>query len=262
MKKILAVLALAALAATAAYAAPTAAPGTGVLNSVHDMNVVDGLAKDTQGRVCAFCHTPHHAIQDASLEYNPLWSHNLTAMAVVTPYQTSTFDAGGALDPLAGPTRLCMSCHDGAVAPDQHYGALFAGTAGLGGKFQNDGFGDIAVGLNGDFSNDHPIGFDVNNSASDLEITDFWTDQAPLTAVKFLDIANARTGAPISKGLYPVAQGAPGSIFTCATCHDVHNKDNVANTTTFDAQHLAGSQNYLLFAPQSGSMLCLSCHIK
>lgn len=267
MQKIVAVFAFAALAATAAYAAPTAVPGSGVINSVHDMNVVDGLAPDTQGRVCAFCHTPHHALSDAVVgDYNPLWSHDVTGIVAPIPYETSTFDAAGAVDPLAGPSRLCMSCHDGAIAPDQHYGGLFPGTAGLGGKFTADDFGDIAVGLNGDFSNDHPIGFDVTNSATDVEIKDFWTDQAPATAEKWNTVNNSGAfgvgTVAIAKGLYPVAPGAPGSIFTCATCHDVHNQDNVPNDVAFDANHVAGNMNYLVFAPQSGSALCLSCHLK
>jgi hypothetical protein len=43
---------------------------------------------------------------------------------------------------------------------------------------------------------------------------------------------------------------------TCATCHDVHNKKNLYTTTGTEAV------NYLVLAPQAGSKLCLSCHIK
>ena len=41
---------------------------------------------------------------------------------------------------------------------------------------------------------------------------------------------------------------------TCATCHEVHNKDNVADANN--------TYNYFLYAPESGSQICLSCHIK
>jgi hypothetical protein len=41
---------------------------------------------------------------------------------------------------------------------------------------------------------------------------------------------------------------------TCATCHDVHNKDNANNTL--------GSMNYLVYSDQQNSSLCLTCHDK
>jgi hypothetical protein len=52
---------------------------------------------------------------------------------------------------------------------------------------------------------------------------------------------------------------------TCATCHDVHNKNNVPNNAAnqLDAAHADTVQgNYFVFAPQSGSQLCTSCHDK
>jgi hypothetical protein len=70
----------------------------------------------------------------------------------------------------------------------------------------------------------------------------------------------------IADGLYVPAPGGP-RYFTCATCHDVHNLDNVRNdaSTQYDAGvHRAGAMepNYFVFAPQSGSQLCISCHNK
>ena len=41
---------------------------------------------------------------------------------------------------------------------------------------------------------------------------------------------------------------------TCATCHDVHNKDNAVNTL--------GGFNYFVYSNQAGSSLCLTCHAK
>ena len=173
MRKLIPVIALSALIATVAYAGNT--PGTGILNSPHDMNTVTGLAPDNQGRACAFCHTPHHAV-DLAGQYNPLWSHQPTALAGVTPYMSPTFDAGNSalIDPLIGPSRLCMSCHDGAIAPDQHYGSANVTHTG---RFASDTFAgypsavkNIAVGLGGNFGNDHPIGFDIKASNTDKGI--------------------------------------------------------------------------------------------
>lgn len=273
MKKILAVVAMSALAATFAYAGST--PGTGVIGSPHDMNVVTGLQADNQGRVCAFCHTPHHAV-DLAGQYNPLWSHTPTNLSNVTAYSSPTFDAGNqgsvVTDPLIGPSRLCMSCHDGAIAPDQHYGSANFTT---GGRFASDAFNytgakNIAVGLGGDFSNDHPIGFDIN-----LAVTHDGTGVGGGSATGKNGLVGGTTpgalagtawkGNPnrlIGQGFF---QQSGKSYMTCATCHDVHNKENVANTdytgeggTHTDTLKL----NYFVYAKQAGSQLCLSCHDK
>lgn len=261
MRKLIPVIALSALIATVAYAGNT--PGTGILNSPHDMNTVTGLAPDNQGRACAFCHTPHHAV-DLAGQYNPLWSHQPTALAGVTPYMSPTFDAGNSalIDPLIGPSRLCMSCHDGAIAPDQHYGSANVTHTG---RFASDTFAgypsavkNIAVGLGGNFGNDHPIGFDINASNTDKGIfADVPYDR------KWLLAGTPGTKA-ISDGLYKTSPTSTEKYMTCATCHDVHNKDNVANTAaTGVAGHTDSvNLNYFVYAPQSGSQLCLSCHNK
>jgi len=60
-KKIFAFLAVCSLgAASAAFGA--AARGDGVVGGPHDMTRYGYV--DSQARVCAFCHTPHHAATD------------------------------------------------------------------------------------------------------------------------------------------------------------------------------------------------------
>jgi hypothetical protein len=244
-------------------------PGGGVLNSKHDLtysgNNGSGLTPDNQGRVCAFCHTPHHAIPPGTLPtgYAPLWSHQVSTMTVTTPYASATMDASTPLDPLTGPSKLCMSCHDGVIAPDQHYGSTNVAPTGL---FASNAFppypgtaGGRAVLLGGDASTTHPIGIDVNESTA----TD--TDIDPLiTTTKTWYKGGVASTKKISDSLY---KSAGQNILTCATCHDVHNKNNVLNdaTTQWDANHaptVSPAVNYLVYAPQSGSQLCLSCHIK
>jgi hypothetical protein len=125
MKKILlAAVALLGMSTGVALAAQ-GDPGTGVLGSVHDMRGPQVNATDWGGndRVCAFCHTPHHAYQGTNpSDYYPLWSRQLDETQF-TAYQSTTINASDwATDIAIGPTRLCMSCHDGSIAPDQHYG--------------------------------------------------------------------------------------------------------------------------------------------
>jgi Zn-finger protein len=259
-KQILIALAVSAITATSALA--LTAPGGGVLGSVHDMNAVgNGIAKDAQGRVCAFCHTPHHAIDStdpAAGDYMPLWSHKLTTQAYAQ-YDSGTYDAKtvGVIDPLVGPTRLCMSCHDGAIAPDQHYGAtsasnkLFAGNEFTGAELQ------IGIGADGALNRTHPIGFNL----ADVAAADAIGSNASGAAGFVTDVATTATYKGTTK---TIASQLYNGIMTCATCHDVHNKDNVENLAAgIDADHPdTVGRNYLVFATQSGSQLCLSCHNK
>src|SRR5690242_3544948 len=94
------------------------APKSGIPGSIHDMTKYGALdasdPESQQGRVCAYCHTPHHAITDGN-DYLPLWSHKVTS-TTFTPYASATIDAS--IDPttmMEGPSKLCMSCHDGSV---------------------------------------------------------------------------------------------------------------------------------------------------
>jgi hypothetical protein len=277
--KILLTLSMVALGATCAYAGMGA--GTGLQGSNHDMTHIIGATADNQQRVCAFCHTPHHADQSGNLDYNPLWAHAVTTQTF-TPYASLTLDA--AIDPasfLAGPSKLCMSCHDGVIAADQHYG----GTAG-GGAFTmtGDAFGQYAVGTGGDLSNDHPIGFNyiaVANGGTGI-LADAGVGPAvagkdnyiKLANSPYIDNINPTTGVrtPTANGLTIADRLYGTTTFTCATCHDVHNKKTVnagggvtASATPNDQTGtvaLTNNKNYFLLGGQVGSAICLSCHIK
>ena len=237
MKKTVILTALVGLTigATAAFAFTPA--GGGIVGSKHDMNMLSEHAtmsgnENAQGRVCAFCHTPHHKLESDALDYNPLWSHQINVDTSFKAYDSVTFDSLVEADPLTGPSRLCMSCHDGAIAVDQHYG--IAGSALRSG----DVWQEIAVGKNSDLSNDHPIGFDLDGiTARDAGIR-----------TNLLVPANGKlTGKTIQDLGFKTGVGSV-SIMTCASCHDVHNKDNV--DTAF------------LYEKQAGSQFCLMCHDK
>ena len=249
---------------SSALADPSAVRGAGVVSSPHDMTVWGYT--DSQTRVCAFCHTPHHSSTTGG-DYLPLWSRAEDAKQFNVAYQSSTINASelheATSDKAIGPTRLCMSCHDGTIAPDQHYGTS-AGAALLTedsfpsiGKGSGVGYGTVGL------TNDHPVGFDYAavaagpqtgdpalaaiQQARDQPTADPWIrNEAALFLGNTLGIA-------IADRLY-LSNGK--SYMTCATCHDVHNKKNLYTATS------AEDLNYLVLAPQAGSALCLSCHIK
>jgi hypothetical protein len=214
------------LGATVAYAGMLA--GTGIVGSKHDMNRLS--SSDPYQRVCAYCHTPHHAITEGN-DYLPLWSHELTAQSF-SMYASPTLDAQYEADPLMGPSRLCMSCHDGVVAVDQHYN-ISGGVQKTG-----DNYGQIAItNGTGDLTNDHPIGFNF----ADVAAADRGIRPPDST---FIDNP---TGLTIQDALYS------DGIMTCATCHEVHNRDNVSQNPAY---------NYFIYSPEENSKICLSCHDK
>jgi hypothetical protein len=138
-----------------------------------------------------------------------------------------------------------MSCHDGVVAADQHYGGT---TTGTNARLGSDGWAGAGIGLatdgaNADFSNDHPIGFSYN----DAQAADIGGGLFPAAGQVFLGNTNNAT-LTVEDVLLN------GDIMTCATCHDVHNKDNANNAL--------GGLNYFVYGPQEGSSLCLTCHDK
>jgi len=220
------------------------AAGGGIVGSAHDMTAIGitGTLLGAERGPCSYCHTPHHALFDGDNPYQPLWSRPDIANDTFAQYDSTTFDAGNNMGaggnedwtaPLAGPTRLCLSCHDGVVAIDSNYGQ--AGTA-KSDRENGDTWNGIDIVQGFGLSNDHPVGFDYEAVAAvDAEIK-----SAPTFPGSNVPVADVLTTVDVGFG--------PEDFMTCSTCHDVHNSQSV--------------EDYLLYAPRAGSALCLTCHDK
>ena len=65
---------------------------------------------------CLYCHAPHSGVGSSTLQ-TPLWNQTLTTQTYV-PYGSSTYvQQGNVQPPLGQDSNLCLSCHDGTVAP-------------------------------------------------------------------------------------------------------------------------------------------------
>ena len=108
-------LGLGLLMSVAAIAASTPSVGTlkpdGISVSPHNMNAI-GVQVENQ-EVCRPCHTPH----GAQSTLGALWNHQVNTGAQYTLYKTTSAYAG-----LDGSSKLCLSCHDGAIAVDNYGG--------------------------------------------------------------------------------------------------------------------------------------------
>lgn len=310
-KQILTLAALAGLAvgatlANAAYNPSTGgSAGGGIVDSKHNMNLflnVNGTTKfkDAETRICAFCHTPHHAygagqsvaITDSTNDvlldakgnpqanqnpistynvYAPLWSRDLSKLQMngYDSYESATFSPGTygkAYDNLIGPSRLCLTCHDGQIAADAYYGDL--GTATIAGSDDINMFGNgnFAVAKDRGLSNDHPIGMkykdflDKTDGATSYELNPVTTRFAKAGQTLAKDTYAGGTGKAISEVLWvdPTSGiNSDNAFVTCASCHDVHNGPAVGNTNPATT-----GRGYFLYGTQYNSYFCLTCHKK
>lgn len=256
LKKLALVIAFSTLTAGVVYAAGGA--GTGVVGSMHDINAAGGgtYQQDKYERVCVFCHTPHNAQTNGAIAA-PLWNHEPSTVNNLDPYNWSS-PANGVLafdaDPLVGPSRLCMACHDGVTAVDSHGTAgSQTGSTPLRAEY-TDTLGNQVKRYIDDLTVTHPIGFKYDEAAAVRGTSEIVPSSNGFIAYP-VDVnfnTNARAGAQTPKKIKDTLYTG---YMTCASCHDVHN--------TVNAKPNAGnSYNYFLYAKQEGSAICLSCHVK
>ncbi len=170
------------------------------------------------GQICMVCHTPHNS--DMTVVDAPLWNHAVTT-ATFTPYASATLDATDVGQP-NGPSKLCLSCHDGTVGLGDFGGVT--GTPRL-----NPSEPEM-LGL--DNRDDHPVSFTYDQALA-------------LADGELADPADNGDGT-VGPGNLPL-WGPAKDKMECSSCHDVHNGPNLRP---------------LLRMTTTGSAICLNCHLK
>ena len=144
----------------------------------------------TEDKICVFCHTPHNATP-----FTPLWNKKIEPKAY-TLYHSTTLSAVPGQP--SGPTRLCLSCHDGTIA----LGELVrpprdtpsSGIINMTTERLSSGMRSY---LGVDISNDHPVVFSYYDAAlPDPELADT---------------------------LPPILHTYGSGNVHCTTCHDPHD---------------------------------------
>jgi len=102
----------------------------------------------TETRICVFCHTPHNATP-----LSPLWNKELEPQ-VYTVYTSPTLRAGLLPQP-SGPTKLCLSCHDGTIAMGSVVNPAGGFVMAGGGTLPSDSLSNLGQ----DLSGHHPVSF-------------------------------------------------------------------------------------------------------
>ncbi len=214
----------------------------GIRGGPHDLTQ-QGAQAGAPGDSCAFCHTPHFAGGEG-----PLWN-------IVTPdlaYRTYESQRGElAAGQPDGSSKLCLSCHDGQVAPTLR---RVANDAAAGASMRPP----TGQALGPDLSNDHPVSvvYGAGVSATRAGLVPAATAPSGLGGSIAADLLD-RNGKlqctschdAHSNGLgkflvitakddilcrtchnmreFPLSAHAPGKVFGqslgCATCHTSHN---------------------------------------
>ena len=235
MKKVLALV-----AAVSLMAAATTASAASIRNSKHDLSSTSSATFKSAGaaatnQLCVFCHTPHNAVQNGY----PLWNRSNPAGTNFRLYSSGNmknqYTTGGGANASQGFTSdsislYCMSCHDGGNIATR-----------IANKPSDNGHnvpGMVAGGITAsanlgtDLRNDHPVNFNVTVAGG---------------AIGTLQNGNKAIGTAKIATPLPLFQSARGaSSLECASCHSVHDPANVP----------------FLRTTNSGSLLCLGCHVK
>ncbi|HUB27432.1 MAG TPA: cytochrome c3 family protein [Tepidisphaeraceae bacterium] len=229
-------LPLAALAQAPSYA--NGSPN--IANSPHNLNNIAGVSLP-QGQICIACHTPHGASQyvNTSTPGSLLWNHN------TNPGQTYSLYIGTNTE-LDNTSRLCLSCHDGAIAVDAYGGGT--GTTYMSTIVDSNsvvGGGKITNGTSTtDLTNTHPLGVAypgvTGKTGSSYSSGGYTFSGGTWNSTSFNNPNNFTGGV----GLVQLGDGVSYGV-GCTSCHTPHDYTNK-----------------FLVEANTGSQICLTCHIK
>lgn len=163
-----------------------------IVGSPHDLSVTGPgpIHALTEEQVCIFCHAPHNATGQ-----RPLWNR-VTPPTHYRVYESSTTDAR--IDQPSGPSKMCLSCHDGALALGLLASRPINDPVVMSHRTIPPGRSD----LTNDLSDDHPIGFRYDRALAARD-----------PQIKNPDL--------VSRDL---PMGRHNEVH-CTTCHDPHNNE-------------------------------------
>jgi predicted CXXCH cytochrome family protein len=245
-------------------ALPLFAQLTGDVIGTHDLgpgtkSPVTGARPD----FCLYCHAPHSGIGGRT----PLWNQTLSTQ-VYTPY-TSTTEQNTDTQPTPGAdSSLCLSCHDGTVAP---------GTTSVYGKVSTTGTMYTQDVFGANLAPSHPFALalplkDSPDLVASLAARGKTADATGAVQLINKNVectschdAHVQSKDPVSQN-FLVLNSASGAL--CLACHDPHRQmsgkinplsgwtASIHNTATNRLTPQANVGSYLTVTQSA----CTSCH--
>ncbi|MBI1810760.1 MAG: hypothetical protein HY035_07975 [Nitrospirae bacterium] len=220
--------------------------GATIVGSKHDLkhayDVGSGLMKQTlnnYGEVCVYCHTPHAANTNSMYSGAPLWNRSAYT-ATYTVYGSPTMQTSPS-NPPSGVSRACLSCHDGVLAADAIINAPGAGY-NTGGPWYGQNAASFHYQMKEGANNCgecHTGGASHDSRATYLG-TDLSKDH-PIS-MTYPSSSQFNVASTVEGGGLKFYSGK----VECPSCHNVHDP----------------GVSPFLRKSNSGSALCLTCHIK
>ena len=232
----------------------------------HDMTPMG--KSPIKGRVsgsCLYCHAPHSAMAGPA---TPLWNQQLSVQSY-TSYTSSTFHQTGVQPPLGSPTKLCLSCHDGTVAPGQTVAY---------GKLNMTGSMKTTSKFGGDLRSSHPVSMKTP-LADSPEINVLLSSASPNTGDAKVQLVKGNVECntchdPHVQGKDPVVQdflvrdASNGAL--CLACHDPNRvvNGNVnflggwAVSAHAKATNTTSNQPYVGGYGTVAGNACTNCHME
>jgi len=183
---------------------------------------------------CLYCHAPHSGTGGST----PLWNQKLTNQTY-TVYESTTYHETGTPKPLLGSdSNLCLSCHDGSIAPGQ---TVAYGTFPMTGNMKpGDNFGT-------DLSSSHPFSLALPLKDSPHLVTSLYNSGKTADATGAVKLVNGNIGCTTCHNPHVeatdvvalnflVRNGSSGQL--CLACHEAGNR-----TVSNQSNYLAGWTN-------------------
>lgn len=221
------------------------AGASSIKNSPHDLSAGSSatIKAVVETRICIFCHTPHAATK---LTYDPtypgpLWSREEN-VSEYQPYVSDTIKAMPG-QPL-GPSRLCLSCHDGTIAMGAPNAHLVTEVVDRPLSPQNV--------LGTDLRDDHPVSMEYYLKPDEFH------DPATVRLLKprgipYVECTSCHNPHDNQYGKFLVMDASVQKDVLCTVCH---NKKGWSGST-----HKSGGIRYAGAVPQEVAHNgCMSCH--
>lgn len=173
----------------------------------------------TETRVCIFCHTPHNATP-----LSPLWNKELEPQ-VYSLYTSPTLGAAPLSQP-TGPTKLCLSCHDGTIA----MGSVVNPAAGITMAGSDTLPSDHLSNFGLDLSGHHPVSFSYQDSLPNPELAPTPPPDLVFGSNDEVHCTTCHDPHDDTNGKFLLKDNRYSAI--CTTCHDINGWAASAHATS------------------------------